>query len=278
MGLIDRISTAALLACAGLALTAPGAASAAAPVSRAQWGVDYGAFRCQLIRHFGDASQAYRLAISRDWTFGGYQWALYGAALPLHPSMKSVEIALGPSEGARRFKFDSYAVTEGERRFAWHDSDGLLFKGLREGDAVRITSVKNLDVSLELTNLAAAVEALETCENDMFAGWGFDAKMIRTLSRQAEPANYAGRWVTNDDYPHLDFAQKNEGTTTFLLTVDAGGKATHCRIVDTSGFSTLDKQTCGLVLTRAAFHPARDAEGQAVASFYINRVRWQVPR
>lgn len=246
-------------------------------LAQVRWEIDYGTTKCRLIRHFVEAGQPYRLAIDRDWTFGGYQWALYGSALPLHSSMKSVEIALGRND-VRRFKLKSYAVTEGEARLAWSDPDGLLFNNIRETDRFQLATAKRLDLSLDLTNLNAAMEALEKCEDDLWRNWGFDPRQIRLLSKRAEPSGNAGRWATNDDYPRVDFVNRNEGMSTFLLNVDAKGAVTRCRIVDSSGFPSLDKQTCALMLVRGAFDPARDADGNPVASFYINRVRWQVPR
>ena len=247
--------------------------------AKARWEVGYGKTDCRLIRHADESEGAYRLATERDWAFGGYQWALYGAALPLQSSMKSVSILLESDSKASPFKLDSYAVTEGpERRLAWHDADGLVFGALGDGDRIRMTSNRKLDVSMKLPKWGAAIKALEACENDLFASWGFDAQQIRLLSAMAAPSNNAARWVTNNDYPAADYGRRNEGTTTFLLNVDANGAATHCRIVDSSGFPSLDQRTCALVLTRSAFDPARDEAGRAVASFYMNRVRWQLPR
>jgi len=191
--------------------------------------------------------------------------------------MKSVEIALGRND-VRRFKLKSYAVMEGEARLAWSDPDGLLFNNIRETDRFQLATAKRLDLSLDLTNLNAAMEALEKCEDDLWRNWGFDPRQIRLMSKRAEPSGNAGRWATNDDYPRVDFVNRNEGMSTFLLNVDAKGAVTRCRIVDSSGFPSLDKQTCALMLVRGAFDPARDADGNPVASFYINRVRWQVPR
>lgn len=245
--------------------------------AQARWEVDYGSTECRLIRHFSETGQPYRLTISRDWTFGGYQWALYGSALPLHSSMKTIEIALGQDD-ARHFKFESYAVTKGEARLAWHDPDGLLFNHMREGDRLHLTAARNLDLTLELKNIAEATKSLEKCEDDLWAGWGFDAQQIRSLSKRAEPSNNVSQWATTNDYPRADFVNKNEGTTAFLLNVDARGAATQCHIIASSGFQTLDKQTCMLALARAAFTPARDAEGKAVAGFFISLVRWRVSR
>jgi hypothetical protein len=254
------------------------AATGAAPESENRWQVDYGDTKCRLIRHFGAAGQKHRLEIERDWAFGGYRWGLHGAELPVYSSTTTIEVTRAGT-GASRVKADSYVAREGEEKaIKWHDADGLFFDALRDDEQIRFKGPQKLDVSLSLPRLSAAVEALETCENKLFGNWGVDADQFRSLSVKAEPSNNAGRWVTNDDYPRADLVRKNEGRTTFLLTVGADGATTACRIVGSSGFSSLDTRTCELILSRSAFHPAKDAAGRAVPSFYINTVRWQVPR
>lgn len=254
-------------------------ASGAERGSEARWVVDYGSTKCLLVRHFGEAERSYRLEVERNWTFGGYGWGLYGTALPLYSATTTIEVARDKQTGTGRFKAESYASSDGnEKAIRWHDADGLFFDSLGGDGHIRVTGPRKLDVSITLSNLRAAIKAFETCENDLLASWGVDAAAFRSLSAKAEPSNYAGRWVTNDDYPRADLASKNEGMTTFLLTVGADGAATGCRIVGSSGFPSLDARACELLLSRAAFRPARNVAFEAVPSFYINKVRWQVPR
>lgn len=240
--------------------------------------MDYGDTNCRLIRHFGAAGQNYRLEVERDWAFGGYRWGLHGTGLPVYSSTTTIEVTRADT-GASRVKADSYVARTGEEKaIRWHDADGRFFDALLDGEQIRFQGPKKLDVSLSLPMLGAAIQALETCENKLFASWGVDAAQFRSLSVRPEPSGYAGRWATNDDYPRADFARQNEGTTTFLLTIGTDGATTGCRIIGSSGFSSLDARTCELMLSRAAFRPAKDEAGREVPSFYLNKVRWQVPR
>ena len=259
-------------------ITVSPAAVGAAPESGDRWQVDYGDTKCRLIRHFGAADQNYRLEIERDWAFGGYRWGLHGMGLPIYSST-TIEVMRAAQAGASRVKADSYVARAGEEKaIRWHDADGQFFDTLRDDEQIRIKGPKKLDVSLSLPRLGAAVKALETCEDKLFATWGVDAKQFRATSVRAEPSNFPGSWATTDDYPRADFVRKNEGMTIFLLTIGADGITAGCRIVGSSGFASLDERTCELMLSRSAFHPAKDAEGRAVPSFYMNKVRWQVPR
>ncbi|MEI4506890.1 energy transducer TonB [Sphingopyxis sp. CCNWLW253] len=260
-------------------MTAPASLSATEPAPEARWEVNAGKTKCRLIRHFTLSGQKYRLELAQGWSFGGYDWTLYGGALPTYSSATSITIALDPPAPTHRFKTNPHMFyADDERGIGWHDTDSRLFNALRDNQHIRITGAKKLDVALDLPNASNALKALEACENGLFTSWGIDAKQFRSLTARAEPSNYPGRWATTDDYPQADFARKNEGMTTFLLPVGPDGKVSDCRIVDSSGFPSLDQRTCELMLARAAFRAAKDGNGRAVSSFYINKVYWKVPR
>jgi hypothetical protein len=269
----------AFLACvAALGAIAPVAAHAMADTPESRWEIDYGATKCRLIRHFTTAGQGYRLEVDRGWTLGGFNWGLYGSALPVYSSTASIEIELGAGR-RHRVEADSYVAKTGdEGAIRWNDPDGVVFDALREGGLGRLTGPQKLDVSPSLPNVGAAIEALEACENDLLASWGFDADRSRSLAIRPRPAGDPGKWVTRGDYPFHDAVNNNEGMTTFLLTIGADGAPTGCRIIDSSGFPSLDAKTCELLMARAAFLPAEDSEGRSVQSFYINRFWWQASR
>ena len=97
-------------------------------------------------------------------------------------------------------------------------------------------------------------------------------------SGQATPARPIdpGSWVGRDDYP-LDAAKAGaEGTVGFRLRIDAQGRVTSCETVKSAG-PALDSATCGLILRRARFRPARDAAGAAVAGTYSSTITWRLP-
>ncbi|MGV1683976.1 TonB family protein [Sphingopyxis sp. NJF-3] len=91
------------------------------------------------------------------------------------------------------------------------------------------------------------------------------------------PATSPGSWVTPDDYPARARRDEREGVVGFRLTVDADGLPSGCDVTASSGHADLDEKTCQLLMERARFTPARDENGQKVASSYTNRIRWQLP-
>ena len=92
-----------------------------------------------------------------------------------------------------------------------------------------------------------------------------------------KPRNDPGLWVTTNDYPTRDIRERNEGTSRFLLSIDARGKVQNCDIVRSSGHSGLDAATCKTVSRRARFKSASDAAGERVAGTYSGTVRWVIP-
>lgn len=261
---------------AAIATAVSASASGVEPTAKERWEVDYGSTKCRLIRHFVVADQVYRLEIERNLTFGGHNWALHGTGLP---SAAPVTVALAPQAVVQRFKaLESWAREAGDTAIRWHDENNWFFDAMQGNQQVRLIGGKKFELVFTLPKVHAAIKALATCEDDLLASWGVDAAQFRALSVRAQPSNYAGRWATDDDYPRADFSNRNEGITTFLLGVAADGTTTGCRIVGSSGFPSLDARTCELLMRRAAFHPAKDGAGNAVASFYVNTVRWQVPR
>jgi TonB family protein len=262
------LGAALVMAMSGAYLAGP--AGAVEDGSKGGWQVDFGTASCRLIRNFGGASDG-RLEIERNWAFGGYGWTLFGAGLPEYNSAKPIEVVLG-AETARRFD------TGGNGKLWWYDKDASLFAALPKNDQIAVTGPKSLKVAAGLPKAAAAVQALETCENELIKSWGSDAAQFRALAATAQPSGGVGRWVTNDDLTREDISRRREGDVTFLLTVDVAGKVSDCRVVVGSGHPSLDARTCSLLRSRASFRPARDATGQNVASFYVNKIRWQLPR
>lgn len=90
---------------------------------------------------------------------------------------------------------------------------------------------------------------------------------------KASPAT----WVTENDYPPAAIRAGQSGTVGFMLEVDPSGKVANCTVSSSSGSSLLDSTTCQIVSARAAFTPAKDAKGKAVAGKVSLRFRWQFP-
>jgi periplasmic protein TonB len=82
----------------------------------------------------------------------------------------------------------------------------------------------------------------------------------------------------DSDFPAAARARHLDGRVSYEVSVDAAGMPVGCRITQTSGYGFFDIQTCRVLLTRARFRPARDAQGRAVPGTYQDRVWWHLPR
>jgi TonB family protein len=283
--MIERMTGGIIRAVALLCLASPVAAAADDQNAAAwlqpssTWQVDYAEADCRLLRRFGEGDAAVYLELKRGLAFDSYAWTLYGAALPKYTERVDLTIALEPQGREYRVEALPYVLVDRpEKLLKWSDTDRTIGGAMRDDQRLRFTSGQNLDVRVSLSGMAAAVKALETCQSDLLASWGLSADYLSRIAVKPEPATNAGRWATNDDYPSNAKRARSEGIATFLLSVSAEGKTVDCRIVGSSGFRILDDRMCHLMRSRAVFHPARDKEGKAVPSFYVNRVRWQIPR
>lgn len=87
---------------------------------------------------------------------------------------------------------------------------------------------------------------------------------------QPRPATPPGSWISAKDYPIEALSLGSEGVTAFSIEVDAAGKASQCRVTQSSGSALLDAQTCRLAQLRARFVPGRPGT-------FSTRVRWVMP-
>lgn len=66
------------------------------------------------------------------------------------------------------------------------------------------------------------------------------------------------------------------GTVAVIYTVEPDGRATNCRVTDSSGSPELDETTCRLIEQRFRFDPSRDGRGRPVRSRIVQDHVWEV--
>jgi TonB family protein len=84
-------------------------------------------------------------------------------------------------------------------------------------------------------------------------------------------------WFSPSDYPAAAMRRGSEGKVMYRVEVGPDGRATACEIAAGTADEDLNKVTCDLVLARARFQPARDAEGRPLPSQYKGGVSWKIP-
>ena len=87
----------------------------------------------------------------------------------------------------------------------------------------------------------------------------------RSDDRNASPARGDLRTLFSaDDYPADAVRNEEQRTVQAELSVDPQGRVSACRIIRSSGHTTLDQATCQILQRWATFRPARDAHGTPV--------------
>ncbi|MHA6719482.1 energy transducer TonB [Sphingomonas sp. RS6] len=99
---------------------------------------------------------------------------------------------------------------------------------------------------------------------------GADEKGPRGL----RPSSSPGTWVVSGDYPFESQIAREEGTVAFTLYVDDRGIPVRCQVTGSSGHQRLDQTACDLLLARARFIPALDADGKPIPAEFRNRFTW----
>lgn len=96
--------------------------------------------------------------------------------------------------------------------------------------------------------------------------------------RSPIPVGNPRGWVTPSDYPSEASRISVGGQSDFIVDVGPDGRATGCTTRSSSRSRLLDNRACKLMMQRARFFPALDADGQPTVGSYTNRVRWQPPK
>ncbi|WDA41751.1 energy transducer TonB [Erythrobacter sp. BLCC-B19] len=84
-------------------------------------------------------------------------------------------------------------------------------------------------------------------------------------------------WILPEDYPRASMREDEQGRVVVLVEVSAEGRATSCKVRQSSGFVRLDQATCAAMLIRARFQPATDLIGQPQAATMAFPVNWKFP-
>ena len=85
-----------------------------------------------------------------------------------------------------------------------------------------------------------------------------------------------GLAFSQDNYPAEALRRSEQGRVVTTLLIDATGAVADCSVTTSSGSSALDEATCRIARKRVRYEPARDAEGNAIASSVTLPVRWAI--
>lgn len=242
------------------------------------WKVDYAERECRLTRSFGKQDNAILFRLARGTSFSNYDIMLAGLSIPKQSNNVSIIVTLSPQSTEESFKGENRDIpNRRERILRWFDGETASIIAGPKNQEMDIVSESKFSIRLDMENFPAALSAMQACHDDLLKGWGIDGAAIRALKSLPEPKSTPAAWATTGDYPGNLLRSETGGDVSFKLDVDAVGTPTDCAVIVTSKVEQLDKLTCKLMMQRARFRPALDANGLPASAHYINRVRWQVP-
>ena len=96
----------------------------------------------------------------------------------------------------------------------------------------------------------------------------------------SEPASVSrsanGEFITKH-YPYEALKKGEYGRVSFEVTVEPDGALGSCEITGSSGFATLDRETCDFMTKYARLQPVRNSDGRAVRAAQQGYINWQLP-
>ena len=88
------------------------------------------------------------------------------------------------------------------------------------------------------------------------------------------PRAWAGR--IHENYPVEAREQGWEGGVALTVTVAPDGRASDCKVTQSSGYAVLDKAACTGMLRYSRFDPALDRDGRTIASTFSTRITYRL--
>lgn len=237
-----------------------------------KWVVDFDDQRCFASRKFRSTSETLIFGISA-WAM--FDWAKLvierpGNADGIVPLYGKVSIDGGKPYQVVMFAADS--ANEGKIIYTFK-LPGTALEELKAGQQVHVQS-RQLNAVIPLTSLTPVISKLNECIPLLLEHWG------HSREKQAVQASYPsmrGVAFRESDYPSSALRRGAVGVVEVLFYVGVDGKPFDCKVIRSSGHNDLDTRTCEKILQRGRFNPARDRNGQAMASPYFFSVNWLIP-
>ena len=261
----------------GLIAAALAAAPASPPMKgNGPWTVQFADKMCAMGRNFAAPDGPVTLIVKAPLLGEDYTFTL---ASPADPAKKA---AIGGAHlinanGARvgPFYLTSFTSTTNQRvsRFS---IDGERFKLRNVGSVLAIDLEKDGMLAFAVTGLPKALDKLEECAKGLRGKFGIDQQMLDRATTQARPVKPLVSAFRSEDYPVETMKKSEQGTVGALFFINREGRAEDCKAIESSGSKVLDRQTCAIIVNRARFTPARDAQGVVVRVPSYARISWQL--
>lgn len=246
---------------------------AAAPLRQpvGKWVVDYGDTACNAARSYGDPKSPITIAFRPSPNGTVVRLIVLrpgGAPQPHHLPVRTSIVPENVKMTALRF-----ASNDRKTDIFWINFDQTAIAKLGSAGEIAIKG-KWIDERFALPDMVAVLKALDRCNADLRNVWNVSPSEPARIAKGAVATAPLHSYFSADDYPSQAQREEASGAARIMMMVDQTGKLKDCMVEQASGIATLDAATCGILLQRAKFSPAQDANGKPVRSVLTTTIRW----
>ena len=136
-------------------------------------------------------------------------------------------------------------------------------------NGIELTTGLRDPIRIETGSLRAPVQALQACADDLLLVWGLDYEAHKSMTRRAAPSEPAYEWLSGNTFGFQDFPLLAGGNNVVRVMVNAEGKPTDCAVHWPTLAERKNAAICEGIMENGDFEPALDANGNAMASYWM---------
>lgn len=265
-----------LLAASIVSLVAHTTATAAPPpllLPTAPWNVEFADSMCLLSRTYG-RDGAISLLLKPNMLGNGMEIIVARANSAIgRPERGKVAVAVDGQKLNFDAHYDAQSSAQARLLRVMIPEDKMEMEALR--DTLLIDAGPRSRLLFSLGGIDRAFPVLASCVAQLRAVHKVSDADIGALA--TPPKGSAAHLFTPDDFPSEALGRGRSGTVGVLLWVEANGRVSTCKVIESSANTTFEQATCEIVKRRGRFTAARDAAGQAVRAPTFTRIRWMPP-
>jgi hypothetical protein len=267
---MTRFSTALAL----LGLVAAPAAAADPLQPTGHWNVDFGDAHCIATRDYGTRAAPLILALKPSPIGDVMQLSVLRASGDRGISQFGGTIAVDEAAPAK-VSVLGYPAKSGGLRIAAINLPPDRFRPVRTASALRVRTGTGVSHSFALTQMAAVAGTLDRCVAGLRSAWHI-SEAGGGISQPAKPKQPLPSYFSTSDYPAVAVRNEATGTVAMVALIDETGKVASCMVTETSGYASLDAQSCAIISGRAKFDAALGPDGKPAKSGATYRIRWMM--
>ena len=243
--------------------------------------------RCRISRKFGSDEESTTLWIEQSGPEPSYNISLIGNRVnkPFGPLLK---LKFGDqAENLRthsktqmpdgRTKLSVFGVSIAPPSDSYDSETApelVKFEEIPKVETLTIFRATPQPLNLAVGPLGEPLAILQICARDLAVRLESAGKASVGGAVPPKPIN-PERWIHPLDYPRDLLFSNQEGALVFRLTVNREGKATSCQALAADKEQLYRSRLCHKLMQYASFEPARNSEGEPVASYYFNTIRFK---